>query len=128
MKTTRSMLAAARARILEVPVSAAEAALDRADVLIDVRDEDEFHAGHLPGAVNIPRGRLEFELTRKTTLADTGIHIVIYSQEGDRAALAAATLVDMGYMQVRSILGGYTAWTDQCMPVVKPELGTRQID
>lgn len=128
MKTAHSILAAARARILEVPVSASEAAIERADVLIDIRDADEFQAGHLPGAINIPRGRLELELAGRTSLADPGVHIVLYSNQGDRAALAAATLVDMGYAQVRSILGGYSAWVEMQMPVVRPEHGTRPVD
>ena len=63
MKTAHDLVAAARARITEVPLAEADAAVRAADLLIDVREPDEYAAGHLPGAMGIPRGLLEFRLS-----------------------------------------------------------------
>jgi hypothetical protein len=64
MKTARDLVAAAKARIPEVSVADAEAAVREASVLVDVREADEFAAGHVPGAVHISRGMLEFRFSR----------------------------------------------------------------
>ena len=62
MKTPQDLVAAAKAHTQEVPVAEAEAAIRDADALIDVREESEFAAGHIPGAIHASRGMLEFKL------------------------------------------------------------------
>ena len=62
MKTAHDLVEAARKEIQEVPLDQAEDAIKNADLLLDVRDADEYRAGHIPGAVNISRGLLEFKL------------------------------------------------------------------
>ena len=61
MKTAHDLVTAAKTRAQEIPVDQAEQAIREADVLIDVREADEYHAGHLPGAIHASRGLLEFK-------------------------------------------------------------------
>ena len=122
MKTALDLVAAAKARVTEVPLAEAEAAIQAADVLIDVREADEFAAGHLPGAIHASRGMLEFKLSGNPALAARDLNVVLYCKTSGRAALAAAAMQDMGYLNVRSIAGGYDAWVAAGKPVHKPEL------
>jgi len=122
MKTVHDMVQAAKAEIREVPLENSEEAIEQADMLIDVREADEFHAGHIPGAVNIPRGILEFKLTNDPALEDRGLNMVIYCKNSGRSALSAKAMKEMGYIHVQSISGGIDAWQEAGKPVVKPEL------
>ena len=110
MKTALDLVAAAKARIHEIPVEAAEAAIEQADVLIDVREPDEYRLGHLPGAINLPRGLLEFQLSSQDALSPRDLRVVLYCKTSGRAALAACAMQDMGYLNVQSIAGGFDAW------------------
>jgi len=121
MKTAHDLVVAAKARIREVPPDQAEAAIARADVLLDVREADEFAAGHLPGALHVSRGMLEFKLAGTPAFADRGLKVVLYCKSSGRAALAAVAMQEMGYTDVVSIAGGYDAWLAAGKPVVRPE-------
>ena len=118
MKTALDLVAAAKARIHELPVEAAEAAIAQADVLIDVREPDEYRLGHLPGAINLPRGLLEFQLSSQDALSPRDLRVVLYCKTSGRAALAACAMQDMGYLNVQSIVGGFDAWLAAGKPVV----------
>lgn len=122
MMNAQDLVAEAKTRIQEVPLEAAEQAVREADVLLDVREADEFAAGHLPGAVLVPRGLLEFKMSGTPELGARDLKIVLYCKTSGRAALAAATLQAMGYLQVRSIAGGFDAWAAAGKPVHRPEL------
>lgn len=122
MKTAYDLVVAAKGRIQEISVAAAEQAIRDAQVLIDVREADEYAAGHLPGAVHISRGMLEFKLSSNPELSARDIAIVLYCKTSGRAALAACALHDMGYLNVKSISGGFDAWAAAGKPVVKPSL------
>ena len=98
----------------------AEQAIREADVLIDVREADEYHAGHLPGAIHASRGLLEFKLSSTPALESRDLKVVVYCKTSGRAALAACAMQDMGYLQVQSIAGGFDAWVAAGKPVVKP--------
>lgn len=124
MKSAHDLVAEAKARIHEIDLDAADAAIRAADVLLDVREADEFHAGHIPGAVNIPRGLLEFKLSATPELTSRDLNIVLYCKTSGRAALAACALHDMGYLQVQSIEGGFDAWSAAGKTVVTPSLPT----
>ena len=87
-------------------------------LLVDVRESDEHAAGKLPGAVSVPRGFLELRIEEKAP--DRGVPIVLYCAGGVRSALAAKTLLDMGYTDVSSMAGGYNRWTDAGLPVERP--------
>lgn len=122
MKTAYDLVVAAKGRIQEISVDAAEQAIREAQVLIDVREADEYAAGHLPGAVHISRGMLEFKLSSNPELSARDLAIVLYCKTSGRAALAACALHDMGYLNVQSISGGFDAWAAAGKPVAKPSL------
>lgn len=122
MKSAHDLVLAAKARIQEVPLADAEQAIRDAQVLIDVREADEFSAGHIPGAVHMSRGMLEFRMSANPELAARDIAIVLYCKTSGRAALAAAALHDMGYLKVQSIAGGFDAWLAAGLPVAKPAM------
>ncbi|MCP9339210.1 rhodanese-like domain-containing protein [Stutzerimonas xanthomarina] len=122
MKNAHDLVEQARARIQEIPLGDAEAAIQAADVVIDVRESDEFHEGHIQGATNIPRGLLEFKLSGTPELGARDMNIVLYCKTSGRAALSAASLQDMGYLHVKSIAGGFDAWAEAGKPVAKPSL------
>lgn len=124
MKNAHDLVTEAKARIHEIDLDAAEAAIREADVLLDVREADEFHAGHIAGAVNIPRGLLEFKFSATPELSARDLNIVLYCKTSGRAALAACALQDMGYLQVRSVSGGFDAWQAAGKPVALPSLPT----
>lgn len=111
MKTAHDLVQEAKVQIREVALEDADAAIRAADVLLDVREADEFHAGHIPGALNIPRGLLEFKLSGAPELSARDLSIVLYCKTSGRAALAACSLQAMGYLQVQSLAGGFDAWS-----------------
>lgn len=122
MKTAHDLVEQARTRIEEVPLADVPASIRGADALIDVREPDEFREGHIDGALNIPRGLLEFKIGTLPELEPRDTRILLYCKTSGRAALAAASLREMGYLRVRSIAGGFDAWSAAGMPVVKPSL------
>jgi rhodanese-related sulfurtransferase len=121
MKTAHDLVAAAKARVSEVSVAEAEQAIREASVLVDVREADEYAAGHLPGAVHISRGMLELRFSGMPALQSREIKIVLYCKTSGRAALAGAALQDMGYLNVQNIAGGFDAWVAAGKPVAKPD-------
>ena len=83
---------------------------------IDVREESEFATGHVPGAKNVPRGFLEVKADlehhkRDPALADRDQKLVLYCGGGNRSALAAKTLQEMGFRNVVSLAEGWAGWT-----------------
>ncbi|MDP2243377.1 rhodanese-like domain-containing protein [Pseudomonas sp.] len=124
MKSAHDLVTEAKTHITEIDLDTAEAAIREADVVLDVREADEFHAGHIPGAVNVPRGLLEFKLSNTPELSARDLKIVLYCKTSGRAALAACSLHDMGYLQVQSIEGGFDAWSAADKAVVTPSLPT----
>lgn len=104
----------AKKNITEIdPVRAREMMTNSLVCVIDVREEHEFNAGHLENALLLPRGELEFKIDKLAALADKSAAIIVYCQGGNRAALSADTLQNMGYTNVLSIAGGYKAWKQQ---------------
>ena len=122
MKTATDLVMAAKAQSREIPLAEADAALAAADVLIDVREADEFATGHLQGAVHIPRGLLEFKLSAMPALQARDLNVVLYCKTSGRAALSAVAMQSMGYLNVSSLAGGYDAWVAAGKPVVTPSL------
>lgn len=122
MKNAHDLVLAAKERIQEVSVADAEQAIRDADLLLDVRETDEFTAGHIPGATHISRGLLEFKMSNTPELAARDLGIVLYCKTSGRAALAASVLHEMGYLKVKSIAGGFDAWVEAGKPVTKPAL------
>jgi rhodanese-related sulfurtransferase len=121
MKTAHDLVALAKSQIKEVSVADAAQAIQASDILLDVREADEYASGHIPGAVHISRGLLEFKLSNSPELARRDLKIVLYCKTSGRAALAAKALHDMGYLNVESIAGGFDAWASAGNPIAKPQ-------
>jgi rhodanese-related sulfurtransferase len=124
MKTAHDLVMAAKSCIQEISLSDADPAIAQADVLIDVREADEFAAGHLPGAIHASRGMLEFKFSNTPALCSRDLKIVLYCKTSGRAALAACALRDMGYLHVKSITGGFDAWATAGKTIARPALPT----
>ena len=96
--------------------------------IVDVREPEEFADGHIPGAVNIPLGRLEIEVdTHPSVVAREGESgslrerpVVLYCLSGGRSARAAAALRRLGFANPVSLAGGILAWTGDGHPVAIP--------
>lgn len=117
-KTFQQICDEAKSRIREITPAevAAKLANPHGWVLIDVRENDEFRAGHMPGARGIGRGVLEYHIADE--VPDTDTEIVLYCRGGNRSALAADSLRYMGYTNVLSMRGGWREWTqDPARPV-----------
>jgi rhodanese-related sulfurtransferase len=110
------LVAEAKSQIHEIEPATAATAMKSA-LLLDVREAAEFEAGRLPGAINIPRGVLEFRIGDHSQLAQRDADILVYCKTSGRAALAALNLKRMGYTKVRSIHGGFDAWSQLGLPV-----------
>lgn len=89
-------------------------------LLLDVREPDEYRQGHVPGAINIPRGLLEFKISSEPALQNLERPILIYCKTSGRAALSTVALQTMGFRNVVSIAGGFDAWSAGSHPVAKP--------
>jgi molybdopterin/thiamine biosynthesis adenylyltransferase/rhodanese-related sulfurtransferase len=123
MATFRDLLGSARARIVEVSPSEAVELLERPGaVALDVREADEFEQGALQGAVHIPRGFLEMQVANR--VPDKSAPIVVYCAGGVRSALAADTLVQLGYTGAVSMVGGFNRWKDEGLPWELPAVLT----
>ena len=122
MKSAHDLVVAAKAKFTEIDLLEAEPAIRQADLLIDVREADEFHSAHIPGAINIPRGLLEFKLSNDSQLADPELKLVLYCKNSGRSALAADALREMGYRNVLSLSGGIEAWQTAGRELLTPRL------
>lgn len=120
MKTAHDLVVQAKQAVQEISVEQAVAAIQTCDVLIDVREADEYAAGHLPGAIHMSRGMLEFKMAGNPKMQARDLNIVLYCKTSGRAALSAKSLADMGYTHVRSIAGGVDDWVAAGHEVYKP--------
>jgi molybdopterin/thiamine biosynthesis adenylyltransferase/rhodanese-related sulfurtransferase len=113
-----------KAQIDEVdPSAVSEVTGGDAVVVVDVRESDEWDAGHLPGAKHVPRGHLESRI--EGAAPDRSQRVILYCASGNRSALAAKTLRDeLGYEHVESMTGGYTLWKDRGYAVEVPRTFT----
>lgn len=112
MGTAQDKVAAAKQQITEVTVETAKKLISEGNIVVlDVREGDEFEAGHLDDAILLPRGVLEFKISGVEELADKSAAVLAYCRTGGRAALAAQTMQELGYNNVMSIAGGFEAWS-----------------
>ena len=114
-----ALVAAAKEVIKEISIEDFKTMYDGEDyfVLIDVRTVAEYDAGYIPGAANITRGKLEFDIAKEEVWDGMGLYIpektdpiVLNCRSGGRSALAAKSLMEMGYENVLSLAGGWNAW------------------
>ena len=99
---------AARAGIREVDVAGARERTGAGAALIDVREDREWEAGHARGAVHMGKGVIERDIEK--AIPDRNAEIILYCGGGFRSALAAKSLQEMGYRNVKSMAGGWRAW------------------
>jgi len=109
-KTYKQLMEEARKAIPEVSIDEVKSRVERGEnwTLLDVREREEYREGHLEGAISLPRGFLEMRV--EETVADKTKPIIAYCAGGVRSLIAARTLKEMGYENVVSMSGGYTAW------------------
>lgn len=100
----------ARTRVKETDVEGylALRAAGEPHVLIDVREESEFAAGHMPGSIHLGKGIIERDIVAK--VPDKDAQVILYCGGGFRSVLAAENLQKMGYRRVVSMDGGWRAW------------------
>ena len=112
--------------IREVDVNALyqELRSGRRPVIVDVREREEWEQGYVPGALFIPRGYLEMQIEDK--VPDKNTPVYVYCAGGVRSAFAAKTLEEMGYRNVYSVAGGFSAWKHAGYPFVTPRQWTRE--
>ncbi len=118
-KGYQDLVADAKKKITEIsPTDAAAKSKSSPDaVIVDVREKDEFDEAHIPDAVHMSRGMLEFEI--EDQFPDRNTPIICHCGGGGRSALAAETLQKMGYKNVRSMAGGFKAWKTAGLPTTK---------
>jgi len=110
-KTGQDLIDEAKQQIEEVTPEQVREMQERNDpvVYLDVREPNEWNLGHLPKAIHLPRGNLEGKVEG---LIDRGSKVVIYCARGNRSALAALTMKQMGYDNVSSMAHGIQGWGD----------------
>jgi len=123
--SSAELLRQVKSQIEEVDPSEVNELIDEGVVVIDVRETEEFAAGHLPGAKHVPRSYLETRI--EGVVPDRSTQVILYCQSGNRSAYGARTLIqDLGYEHVRSMTGGITLWKDRGYQVDVPRALTAE--
>jgi rhodanese-related sulfurtransferase len=104
-----------RRNVREIPVTETLERVKKGATLIDVREDNEWDAGHASGAEHIGRGVIERDIVHRHPAKDE--ELILYCGGGYRSALAADNLQKMGYTNVYSMIGGWTAWQEAGAPV-----------
>jgi molybdopterin/thiamine biosynthesis adenylyltransferase/rhodanese-related sulfurtransferase len=121
-KSYSDILREARAQVREVSILEVDLQRESKPVplLVDVRESHEWEAGHLPGAIHVPRGHLESQI--ENAAPDRSRPIVVYCASGIRSVFASQTLAEMGYTDVVSMTGGFQGWKSQGLPWETPTI------
>jgi molybdopterin/thiamine biosynthesis adenylyltransferase/rhodanese-related sulfurtransferase len=123
--SSAELLRQVKSQIDEVDPSEVNELIDEGVALIDVRETEEFAAGHLPGAKHVPRSYLETRI--EGVVPDRDAHVILYCASGNRSAYGARTLEqDLGYTNVSSMTGGITLWKDRGYEVQIPRTLTAE--
>jgi molybdopterin/thiamine biosynthesis adenylyltransferase/rhodanese-related sulfurtransferase len=118
MQSSSDLLRQVRAAITEVSPEEADALRAEGAVLVDVREQVEWDAGYIPGAVHVPRSYLEQNI--ESHVPDRATRVVLYCAGGTRSAYGAATLGQLGYTNVVSMSRGIEGWKALGLPTVSP--------
>ncbi len=113
----KDMVAKAKAAIKTVSAADVKAAIDKKEkaIYLDVRDANEFSAGHVPGAINVSRGTLEFNIFGR--IPDQSAKIYVYCKSTSRSALATKTMNDLGYKNAVLMDAQFEDWIKAGYPV-----------
>ena len=111
VKTAQQLIDEAKAVVRQVTAREVQEALARGEpmVLVDIREQNEWNLGHIPNALYIGRGVLERGMEAQVP---RDANVVLYCASGNRSALAALVLTEMGYTTVASMAGGIRDWVD----------------
>jgi rhodanese-related sulfurtransferase len=109
----------AKQRVRETNVPDVKRRIDAGEkfLLVDVREDNEWAKGHLPGAVHMGKGVIERDIEQR--VPDTATKLVLYCGGGFRSALVADNLQKMGYTNVESMDGGWRGWTEAGLPTAR---------
>src|SRR5436305_6989960 len=114
-----------KSRIDEVDPAAVREQASNGAVVIDVREPEEWAAGHIPGAKHVPKSYLESRI--EGAVPDHSQHVILYCASGNRSAWATRTMVeDLGYAHVESMTGGFTLWKGRGYEVEQPRTLTAE--
>ena len=114
--SAKDLVEEAKKNVTMISVADAKALFDKGGtVFLDCRTEKEYRSGHVPGAMHIPRGLMEFQIEGK--IPDKNANIVMYCKSGGRACLACESITEMGYENVKNMDGGWQAWLKAGHPV-----------
>src|SRR5258708_37868777 len=111
---------AAKKRVKETTAKEVHSRMEKGDksfMLVDVREDNEWEKGHLPGAIHMARGVIERDI--ETVSPNKKQELVLYCGGGYRSALAAENLAKMGYKNVLSMDGGVKAWKESKLKIVR---------
>ncbi|HLK09915.1 MAG TPA: molybdopterin-synthase adenylyltransferase MoeB [Candidatus Binatia bacterium] len=125
-KTYQQIMEEARRIVPEVSPEEVKARLENGQrpILLDVREREEFRQGYVPGALSLPRGFLEMRI--EEAVPDKSAPVIAYCAGGTRSLLAGRILKELGYSDVVSMRGGFTAWKNQGMPITEPHQFTAE--
>jgi len=114
-----------KSQIDEVDPGEVREQISNGAVVIDVREPEEWAAGHVPGATHVPKSYLESRI--EGAAPDRSQHLILYCASGNRSAWATRTLTeDLGYEHVESMTGGFTLWKDRGYDVEQPRTLTAE--
>ncbi len=124
--SVKQMVSATKKQIKVISMEQFKALVDKkeAGLIIDVRQEDEYADGFVPGAVNVPRGLIEFRIWKLVGFpdkTDMNKQMTLYCLTGGRCALAAKSLQDLGFTNVTSVDMMFDNWVKAGYPVAKPK-------
>jgi molybdopterin/thiamine biosynthesis adenylyltransferase/rhodanese-related sulfurtransferase len=128
-KSQQDFLEEARQLVPEVTVAEVAERHQRGEdmILLDVREKDEVRTGYINGAISVPRGFLEMQVTGQ--IPDRDQDVVVYCAGGVRSLLAGRVMREMGYQNVSSMAGGITQWKDAGYPIVRDrQLSDEQLE
>lgn len=113
------LLARARSRVDQLTPDEARRQAGQGARIVDVRESWEMVQGTVPDALHIERGMLELEIGSE--VPDTGQPLIMMCAGGERSALSALVLKELGYQEVFNLAGGFNAWREHGLPVVRPK-------
>jgi rhodanese-related sulfurtransferase len=113
------LVSEAKTRVRETNVTDVKRRMESGEkfLLVDVREDNEWANGHLPGAVHLGRGIIERDI--EAWMPETSTKIILYCGGGFRSALVADNLQKMGYTNVESMDGGWRGWMEAGLPTAK---------
>src|SRR5438309_2913998 len=120
MPSGAEVLRQIKTRIDEVDPAVVREQVSNGATVVDVREPAEWSAGHIPGAVHVPKSYLESRI--EGAVPDRSGHVILYCASGNRSAWATRTMIDdLGYERVESMTGGFTLWKDRGYQVDQPK-------